>query len=412
MERTIILGRLLDKYEHSMHLLHPGQSNKRVMLRIDRQELPEYRYEDAAVRDRYNLAAKELASEGIISVEWLISGLRLSNVALNLDSVSMAYHLANRVHPRELAQAVCRKLNDTLGEVSTPWIQAWKDAMQDDACKHLRIPGYCRNDLAFFDGLLSVICAYDELHGRTVTIRAFSIRCFQDSKEFERTYQDEFLRIARKYCAPLAVAVLEEELGKREQLAIMGINARTELFELSGRFVLQMESGAVDLAPCFPGGIALPSTQVDRIQSFRMDSVKHITLIENKTNYEEYLQSEISLDELVVYQGGFLSPDEIILLTKLAESLPEDCDVKFWGDIDLGGFQMFDQLQSVFPTIQPMRMSAQAFDEYKDYGLQRKKEYLSHLKRYAEMGRFQCFQDVIPKILEYGVTIEQESFYL
>lgn len=412
MERTIILGRLLDKYENSIHLLQPGKSNKRVMLRIDRQALPEYRYEDAEVRDRYNLAARELASQGILSVEWLIPGLRLSTVTLNLDSVSTAYLLANRVHPRELAQGVCRKLNDVLSEASTPWIQAWKATVQDDARKHLRVPGYCKADPAFFDGLLKVMRAYDELCGKTVTVRAFSIRCFQDSKEFERTYQDEFLRIAKKHHEPLAVAVMEGDLGKREQLAILGINARAELFELSGRFALQMDSGIVDLAPCFPGGIALPSTLVPRILSVHMDSIRRFVLIENKTNYEEYLQSEVFTDEMVFYQGGFLSPDEIMLLTKISESMSEDCSVRFWGDIDLGGFQMFEQLQAVFPTIQPMRMSAQEYEKYKSCGLQRKKEYLNHMKRDWETGRFQAFQDVIPRILECGVTIEQESFYL
>lgn len=412
MERTVILGRLLVKYENSMHLLQPGKSNKRVILRVDKQELPEYQYEDAAIRDRFNLAANELASEGVVSLEWRITGLVFSAVVLNLDSVNKAYRLANRVHPQELAQGVWRKLNTVLGEVCTPWIQMWRDAVQEDARVRLRIPGYCKDNPAFFDGLLNVMRGYDALHGRTITVRALSIHCFQNSKEFERTYQEEFLRIARKYYEPLAVAVLEGELGKREQLAIMGINARTELFELSGRFAFQTKSGTVDLAPCFPGGIALPSTLVPGILSFHMESIRRITLIENKTNYEEYLQSEVSSDEMVIYQGGFLSPDEIMLLTKIAASMEKGCDVAFWGDIDLGGFQMYDQLQSVFQAIQPMRMSAQEYEEYKDYGLRRKKEYLNHLKRYSELGRYQAFQDVIPMILEFGVTIEQESFYL
>ena len=38
----MILSRLLDKYENSKHLLQPGVSTRRVMLRIDQKELPEY----------------------------------------------------------------------------------------------------------------------------------------------------------------------------------------------------------------------------------------------------------------------------------------------------------------------------------------------------------------------------------
>jgi len=43
-EQGIILTRLLDKYEKSKHLLEPGSSNRRVMLRIHKEELPGYRH--------------------------------------------------------------------------------------------------------------------------------------------------------------------------------------------------------------------------------------------------------------------------------------------------------------------------------------------------------------------------------
>ena len=53
-EQGVILNRLLDKYENSKHLSEPGTSTRRVMLRVGKKELPEYIYEDAAIRDSYN----------------------------------------------------------------------------------------------------------------------------------------------------------------------------------------------------------------------------------------------------------------------------------------------------------------------------------------------------------------------
>ena len=50
-EAQVILNRLLDKFENSKHLSEPNTSRRRVMLRIDKRELPEYQYEDAADRD-------------------------------------------------------------------------------------------------------------------------------------------------------------------------------------------------------------------------------------------------------------------------------------------------------------------------------------------------------------------------
>ena len=41
-EAQVILNRLLDKFENSKHLSEPNTSRRRVMLRIDKRELPEY----------------------------------------------------------------------------------------------------------------------------------------------------------------------------------------------------------------------------------------------------------------------------------------------------------------------------------------------------------------------------------
>ena len=40
-EQGIILNRLLDKYENSKHLLAPGASTRRVMLKVEKKDIPE-----------------------------------------------------------------------------------------------------------------------------------------------------------------------------------------------------------------------------------------------------------------------------------------------------------------------------------------------------------------------------------
>ena len=99
-EQGIILTRLLDKYEKSKHLLEPGSSNRRVMLRIEKKELPEYRHETASIRDAFNQAVQELEQEQLISAEWLKGRPVLSAVILNLDQVERCYQMTGRTHPR------------------------------------------------------------------------------------------------------------------------------------------------------------------------------------------------------------------------------------------------------------------------------------------------------------------------
>ncbi|MGN0980477.1 MAG: Wadjet anti-phage system protein JetD domain-containing protein [Candidatus Avoscillospira sp.] len=154
----------------------------------------------------------------------------------------------------------------------------------------------------------------------------------------------------------------------------------------------------------------MPSTLVDRIRSFVLSEVLQVTFIENKTNYEEYLLSERTEHELVIYHGGFLSPQKRKLFQKLAQSCAHDLPVRFWADIDLGGFQMFTELHTLFPKLLPMRMSAAEVEQYHAYGLVRPVSYLKQVELQLASHQYPIFEDAMEQILKYGVTIEQEVF--
>ena len=94
MERDIILSRLLDKYERSKHLLELGASSRRVMLRVDKKELPEYQYQEAETRDAFNQAAERLVQEGLVSAEWVKDRPVLSALVLNLEALERCYQAA------------------------------------------------------------------------------------------------------------------------------------------------------------------------------------------------------------------------------------------------------------------------------------------------------------------------------
>ena len=87
-EAQVILNRLLDKFENSKHLSEPNTSRRRVMLRIDKRELPEYQYEDAVVRDAYNIAARELEQQALVRLEWARKQSVLSCIVLDLERVA------------------------------------------------------------------------------------------------------------------------------------------------------------------------------------------------------------------------------------------------------------------------------------------------------------------------------------
>ena len=218
------------------------------------------------------------------------------------------------------------------------------------------------------------------------------------------------MRIARKYDNALALACEENNLGEKDQLAFLGIYARPEHYELAGNCLIHTQQGELDLNAAGCCGLALPSTLIESIAEIEMSSIDCITFIENKTNYDEYIASEKQSGELVIYHGGFLSPQKRRLFTLIANGVDAKLNVRFWADIDKGGFQMFQHLQELIPALVPMRMSGEFVDKFHEHGLARSKEYLSALKTDLKAGKYLLFQDAIEKILSYGVTIEQEAF--
>ncbi len=410
MERDIILSRLLDKYENSRHLLEPGRSNRRVMLRTAKKELPEYQYEEASVRDAFNQAAQALSRENLVSIEWSLKDYVLSTIYLNLDQVGQCYQAAGRVHPRERAAIVARMAHDSLDGAETHWIAAWRDDVCANAERTYAVPGYCRRDASLLSKLLIALRQFDALHGETITMRAFSSRCYHDTKIFEREVRETFLHIAEKYHNGLAEICGNREMGVRDKLAFLGIYARPELYELSGNCTLTTGAGAVDLGAAYPYGIALPSTLVDSIMDVNLEGIRKIVFIENKTNYDEYLLSEQEPHTLAVYHGGFLSPQKRKLFLILARRIPGDAQAYFWADIDLGGFQMFSQLSELIPGLRPMRMAGGDVAAHFQDGLVRSEAYLDRLRTALEEKTYPVFEDTIHEILKYGVTIEQETF--
>ena len=406
--QEIILNRLLDKYENSKHLLDPGTSLRRVMLRVEKKDFPEYIYEDAVIRDAYNEAALELEKRHLVQLEWVKGRPVLSAIVLRLDQIPQCYASAERVHPKVRASQVIQLIDISLKDVAIPWIIDWKADVCKSAVEQLKIPAFCKTDDTPLQDLLCAFREYSALSSG-ITMRAFSSRCFSDTKYFERNVRDLFLRIARKYDEDLALSCDENELSEREQLAYLGIYARPELYELAGNCLVRTEQGTICIGAA-PYGLALPSTLIDSITAIDLTAIQCITFIENKTNYDEYVVSKKQLGELVIYHGGFLSPQKRKLVTLIAHAAAKDVKVRFWADIDAGGFRMFNNLQKLIPPVVPMRMSGKFVDFFHEHGFERSKEYLSKLQTDMENGEYPLFQDAIERILNYGVTIEQEAF--
>jgi hypothetical protein len=85
----------------------------------------------------------------------------------------------------------------------------------------------------------------------------------------------------------------------------------------------------------------------------------------------------------------------------------------FWGDIDMGGFRIFDHLSStVLPDLQPYRMDEATFLEYIKWAELPESEYLKKLGRLYDEERFSSFKGVINLMLTHKKRLEQEGLLL
>ena len=346
-----------------------------------------------------------------MSVEWARPG-RMSIIALNLHAIDEAYRRCGRQHPREKAEAVIETLEKALPEVSCNWIHCWKQEVCEIARQTYKTPSYCKDGLSFLEKLVTALGVYERLNGVPISMRAFSIECFQDSKIFEHECRDEFLRIAKKYNVELCETCRQQELSQRDELAFLGIYARPELYELSGNCIVKTVDGFIDIAAAGTFGLGLPSSMVDSIVAYDLTRIRKIIFIENKTNYDEYLLSEKAPDELVLYHGGFLSPQKKKMYEKLSLAVCDGVELSFWADIDLGGFRMFEDLRTIFPKLVPKRMGAEDVVKFHTAGKKRNEDYLAQLRAIRAENRYLPFSNAIDQILKYGVTIEQEVFLM
>ena len=410
MEQELILSRLLDKYENSKHVSQPNTSKRRVMLCINKKDLPEYEYEKVDVRDRFNSAVRILEREGLVEVKFLNDRPIISIIILNMQQIEKVYKATNRIHPIQAVQDFFTLVENILSAVKTPWISSWKDHTCQTVKQTLRLPSFCKKGKTYTREFLQAFVYYDKLDGATISVRAFSAACFQNSKRFELEFQDDFLKAAMGFHQELAEVSEQSEFGVREKLSLLGIYSHPELYQMSGCFTVEMPSGIVDFSPLFPHGIAISGSSVDGIISFGLKAIRKVIFIENLTNYNEYLRTEINPDELVIYHGGFTSPKKRQLLQKLSEFVSSEIEVFFWADIDLGGFQMFGRLQKIFSKLSPMRMSAEDVTLHASSGLAREASYLNRIQTALNQNEFPLFKDSMQMILQYGVTIEQEVF--
>ncbi|MCL2125720.1 MAG: DUF2220 domain-containing protein [Oscillospiraceae bacterium] len=404
-----ILTLLVNWYEGSPAYVRGEPPSRRRIMRLydnGKTDFPLYDIENHIARKDINQAVFDMAEAGLVGYEWM-RGQRnhiISGVWLRFEKIDSVYDLLERTPKGDEAEEAAAGL-ERLREMSAEqWVVDWADEKLADIRKKRSIGNALPTDASERGDLLKALSL---LGGETEVLeRVFSIRCFGDSKRFERTVKSRLIRIVKKYLA------VEDNVTDEAALRLVGLSRYPEQFEFSGAVAISLPGGEIDYSP-LPNGGALTNEDLSIGSLSIAPSIRRILSIENKANYVEYVRKGRSDEELVLFHGGQYSPAKRLFLQQIVAAMPDNCLFSHWGDIDFGGFSMLARLRrEIFPDVRPYLMGKAELLKYADLCAKFDKGYADKLSGLLRQPELADCAECIEYMLEMGVRLEQEAMLL
>lgn len=406
-----IINKLLDKYEKSSHF-KGEKSNRKVKITLCNSEFDDYNSSERESIDNYNNAVKELKTINIVDFDWIKGreNYLINNIWLVLENIDKAYEFAEREKRSELNQKYMDMLLEYILTTETQWIKGYYTYYFNYIKDNKKTKDVFSKQTEDVMNITKALNEIDKLKDN-ITIRAFSVKCYNDSKVFENKYKNFIVQIIKKYCPIFKDNYDINDIKDYEILYQVGIITMPETFEFCGNIKCIFENNTIDFS-VFKGGASINANNIELIKDFSLDKIRKILFIENKNNYYEYILNCKNNDELVFFHGGFYSPLKGKLIKKIVK---ESIDIEkfFWGDIDLGGFQMFLRLkENIINDLKPYNMGVNQYLKYLKFGKEKEKKYLDKLYMFSKDNKTEYFDEVIKLILDNKKIIEQESFII
>ncbi len=409
--KKLVLDRLLDRYEKSKSFNNEN-SRRRIMLKMTRGDMPEYDIEKPLVRETFNSVIKDLADNGLVGFEWARyeEGNIIEKVWLNVSRVEDCYAEIGRKAKRAVLDSLLERITDLKGKTEDSWILSFLADAEKAIKEKSSTAGLLPVDEEQAMAVLKALDYLRTLDGGQCLERVFSLRCFNDSKYFEKKVKKRLAGIIRRYYLNHD---LPEEISDDDILAQVGILQSPEQVDFKGGIVCKLGGKEIDFSP-FIYGVSLNADTVRNLTITGMGSVRKILFIENKANYIHMLNENSDETLMIVFHSGFYSPVKGVFFKKLYEAAhPYGIEFFHWGDIDLGGFMIFRRLKSsIIPSLKPYLMDREAFERRIKYGKKFDSKYAEKLKMLLENENYGEFKEVIRLMLEKNMKLEQEAFLI
>lgn len=330
-----ILSRLLDKYESSALFRGENRRSEAFRFPITQKSLPDYFDTTSTRGDMIELQLEELSRKGLVTLTR--KGQFLTQVVLCTDHIEDACRFLGRKEKRQVlleAAATCDELLSSEAYRNVPVIRAFLSAVRErlNAGKDTS-PYFDMNDPAGLRNIVQLVAAILANEGECY-IREFSVRCFHDSKVFEKEL-GKACSIIRNFTEDRSLSELNDE----ELLSEFSIQKNPSPVFLKGNAMLRSGNSVVSLTD-FPEGLGISGRDAATLTWEAHFAPEKVLTIENLTSFHRWQPAE---RELVLYLGGYPNRVRCDLLRSLFRSFPDASFVHF-GDIDCGGFRIWKNL--------------------------------------------------------------------
>lgn len=235
-----------------------------------------------------------------------------------------------------------------------------------------------------------------------IYIKNMAKRVLGDSKGFTGVVKTKACSLLEK-CADAdtleELSKIREKMGKKASiLALYNVVATPGYIPAFGKLGLSTPHGLItsnDMPYIFV------SDTIEKYRHIRVGTPNFIT-VENRTTYEDFDEDGFTK----FYVGGFPGYAERKLLLKIYEDNPE---IRYfhWGDIDCGGFRIFNDIRKYIPVLSPYNMDKETLEKYSAYTTKLTESDRKHLPEITDP----LFSDLSRYMLLHNIKLEQESIY-